>query len=218
MNKILIVEDDYKLSLELQKFLSNNSFKAMILKDFSSPIAEIMNNPVDLILLDINLPVMSGEAIIKELKPKLSTPVIIITSQNTDIDELLCLNYGADDFITKPFNLQVLLARINRLLKKNNNSLLTFADLKIDLSNSTISNNTKKLVLTRNELKILTYLVNHLNEIVARDALMDYLWNNDAFVDDNTLTVNIKRLRDKLAKFNKAEHLETRRGQGYILS
>jgi DNA-binding response OmpR family regulator len=217
MNKILIVEDDHKLSLELQKFLNNNNYDTQVLNDFTDPLTSIMNAAVDLILLDLNLPIMNGEVIIKELKPKLTIPVIIITSQNTDIDELLCLNYGADDFITKPFNLQVLLARINRLLKKSSNSMLSYADLKINLADSTISDHNQKIILTRNELKILTYLVNHLKVIVTRDDLIDYLWNNDAFVDDNTLTVNIKRLRDKLAKFNKADCLETRRGQGYIL-
>lgn len=217
MAKILIVEDDEKLRKELKTFLVNNGYEVNTLNEFNDSINKIMDIPSDLILLDINLPYLNGEVIVNSLKEKIKTPVIIITSQNSDIDELLCLNYGADDFVTKPFNLQVLLARINRLLKVDISDILKYNDLEVNLLNSTMKYDNKVMELSKNEIKILGYLIKNKGHIVNRDDLMDYMWNTNEFVDDNTLTVNVNRLRTKLEEIGVIGAIETRRGQGYIL-
>jgi DNA-binding response OmpR family regulator len=217
MAKILIVEDDEKLRKELKTFLVNNGYEVNTLDEFNDSINKIMDIPSDLILLDINLPYLNGEVIVKSLKEKIKTPVIIITSQNSDIDELLCLNYGADDFVTKPFNLQVLLARINRLLKVDISDILKYNDLEVNLLNSTMKYDNKVMELSKNEIKILGYLIKNKGHIVNRDDLMDYMWDTNEFVDDNTLTVNVNRLRTKLEEIGVIGAIETRRGQGYIL-
>jgi DNA-binding response OmpR family regulator len=215
--KIEIIEDDEKLRVELQKLLNNNGFKASYLTDFSDVVTTIVNGDMDLILLDINLPYLNGEIICKELKQKINVPIIIITSQNTEMDELISLNYGADDFITKPFNTQILLARINRLLKSGSSEVLKYHDLTVNIMSSTMNYNDSVMELSRNELMILTYLIKHKETIVSRDELMDYLWDTNEFVDDNTLTVNINRLRLKLTNIGYKDAIKTRRGQGYIL-
>ena len=217
MAKILIVEDDEKLRNELKTFLINNGYEVDTLTEFNDTINSILNKQTDLILLDINLPYLNGEVIVKSLKQNVKTPVIIITSQNSDIDELLCLNYGADDFVSKPFNLQVLLARINRLLKEEVSDFLRYNDLEVNLLNSTMKYNSNVMELSKNELKILGFLIKNKGHIVSRDDLMYYMWNTNEFVDDNTLTVNVNRLRSKMEEIGIVGAIETRRGQGYIL-
>ena len=217
MAKILIVEDDEKLRNELKTFLINNGYEVDTLTEFNDTINSILNKQTDLILLDINLPYLNGEVIVKSLKQNVKTPVIIITSQNSDIDELLCLNYGADDFVSKPFNLQILLARINRLLKVDVSDVLRYNDLEVNLLNSTMKYNNNIMELSKNELKILGFLIKNKGHIVSRDDLMDYMWNTNEFVDDNTLTVNVNRLRSKMEEIGIVGAIETRRGQGYIL-
>ena len=153
-----------------------------------------------------------GEYICKEIRKQSNVPIIIITSRDSEVDELLSINYGADHYITKPFNIHILLAKTNALLRRSNmekeQDKINAQDYIINLSNSTI---------TKNELKILKYLTEKRDKIVSREELMDYLWESESFIDDNTLTVNITRLRNKLEKLDLKELLETKRGQGYIL-
>lgn len=222
MPKILIVEDDEKLRNELEIFLSNNGYEAQTLKDFKNTINKILEINPDLLLLDINLPEADGEYICKELRKKSDMPIIIVTSRESEIDELLCINYGADHYITKPFNIQILLAKINSLLRRAN--MLGEASEKIDAkdfilnnSKSTIEKDGKIVELTKNEYKILNFLVQNREKIVSRDDIMECLWDSESFIDDNTLTVNITRLRNKLGELGLKELLETKRGQGYIL-
>ena len=218
MSKILIIEDEEKLRNELKDFLSHNGYEVEIITNFDNVIDSTLNLNVDLILLDINLPIVSGEYICKELRKSISTPIIIVTSRNTEMDELISINYGADDFITKPYNSQILLARINRLINRNNfEDIISFNNIKINVSSSLLIRNDNKIDLSRNELKILVYLVKNKNKIVSRDELMDYLWEMDEFIDDNTLTVNINRLRSKLEIVGLKDKLVTKRSQGYIL-
>ncbi|MEG1008349.1 MAG: response regulator transcription factor [Clostridia bacterium] len=220
MYKILIIEDDEKLRNELKIFLENNGYISEYITDFS--INNILHNfNYDLILLDLNLPNIDGYYICKEIRKNYSIPIIIITSKNTDIDELTSINIGADDFITKPFNTQILLARINTILKRVNNvdnNLIIFNNIKLDLLKSYITNNEKSIELTKNELKILHCMFKNKDKIVTREELMEYLWDSEMFVDDNTLTVNINRLRKKLEEIDVFNLIETRRGHGYILN
>ena len=221
MQKILIIEDDEKLRNEIEIFFNNNGYKAESLKKFDNTIQDIINANPDLILLDINLPSADGQYICKEIRKQSNVPIIIITSRNDEIDELLSINYGADHYITKPFNIQILLAKTSSLLRRSNmgniQDKINAQDFTINLSNSTISKNDKEIELTKNEIKILKYLTEKRNKIVSREEIMDYLWESESFIDDNTLTVNITRLRNKLEELNLKELLETKRGQGYIL-
>ena len=222
MKKILIVEDDEKLRNELEIFLNNNGYKAQTLKEFKDTINKILEINPDLLLLDINLPEADGEYICKELRKKSEMPIIIVTSRESEIDELLCINYGADHYITKPFNIQILLAKIGSLLRRTNaigetNQKIDAKDFILNTSKSTIERNDKIVELTKNEYKILHFLVQNREKIVSRDDIMECLWESESFIDDNTLTVNITRLRNKLEEVGLKELLETKRGQGYIL-
>lgn len=220
MNSILIVEDDEKLRTELGIFLGNNGYSIKYMDKFDNTISEILNSKCDLILLDINLPGCDGQYICKEIRKTSDIPIIIITSRDTELDELISINYGADDFVAKPFNLQILLARIASILKRVNktgNEKINCNEFILNTSKSTIEKENKEVELTKNEFKILYYLVSKRNKIVSRDEIMTYLWEGEMFVDDNTLTVNINRLRKKLQDIDLKDIIETKRSQGYIL-
>ncbi len=222
MQKILIVEDDEKLRDELEKFLNNNGYQAKSLKAFDNTITDILKINPDLILLDINLPGADGEFICKEIRKQSNMPIIMVTSRDNELDELISLNYGADHYITKPFNIQILLAKISSLLRRTNmsvenNNRIDAKDFILNMSKSTIEKAGKSIELTKNEYRILKYLVENREKIVSREDIMECLWDSESFIDDNTLTVNITRLRSKLEELGLKELLETRRGQGYIL-
>lgn len=220
MQKIFIVEDDEKLRSELEIFLNNNGYIAKSLYEFNNCIEQIINSESDLILLDINLPFNDGQYICKEIRKNSNVPIIMITSRVSDIDELISINYGADDYITKPFNTQILLARIASILKRVNNTAMAKInanDFVLNISESKLERGEIQVELTKNERKIIQCLLNKRNNIVSREEIMEYLWNTNEFVDDNTLTVNIARVRNKLEEIGLKEILETKRGQGYIL-
>lgn len=221
MQKILIVEDDEKLREELEIFLKNNGYQAQSLKKFDDTIQEILEINPDLLLLDINLPNVDGEYVCKEIRKQSQMPIMMITSRDNELDELICINYGADHYITKPFNIQILLAKIASLLKRtssqNAQDKMDCKDFILNLSKSTIERGEQVIELTKNEFKILKYLAENRDKIVAREEIMDVLWETESFIDDNTLTVNITRLRNKLEELDLKELLETKRGQGYIL-
>ena len=222
MYKIMIVEDDVTIRDELKNLLNRYGYEVGITDDFSNVVNHIEQNNYDLILLDVNLPVFDGYHICREIRKNLDIPIIIVTSRDSEIDELMSINLGADDFITKPYNTQILLARISSILKrihkKNDSSeILKYKELTLDLSNGSISYNNKYCELTKNELRILAYLIKNQKSIVSRDILMETLWNSDIFVDDNTLSVNVTRLRKKLEDIGIKDAIETRRGLGYIM-
>lgn len=222
MKKILIVEDDEKLRDELEKFLNKNGYKAKTLKTFEKTIQDILNINPDLVLLDINLPFFDGEYICKEIRKQSQIPIIIITSRDNELDELLSINYGADHYITKPFNIQILLAKIASLLRRTNMEVrnqdkIDCKEFILNTSKSTIEKAENVVELTKNEFKILKYLAQNREKIVSREEIMECLWDSESFIDDNTLTVNITRLRNKLEELNLKELLITKRGQGYML-
>ena len=222
MQKILIVEDDEKLRNELEIFLNNNDYQAESLKSFDNTIADILKINPDLILLDINLPGVDGEYICKEIRKQSNMGIIIVTSRDNELDELVSINYGADHYITKPFNIHILLAKINTLLRRTNNSndskdKINAKDFILNVANNTILKDDKTIDLTKNEYKILRYLIDNRGKIVSREDLMDCLWESESFIDDNTLSVNITRLRTKLEELGLQDLIETKRGQGYIL-
>lgn len=222
MAKILIVEDDRKIREELELFLNKHGFEAIGLVDFQNMIPDILAQNADLLLLDINLSMVDGEYICKEIRKVSNIPIIIVTSRDNEIDELLSLNNGADQYVTKPYNIQILLAKINALLKRSQNkdtnqNKIDCKEFILNVSKSMIEAENKQIELTKNESKILYYLVQKRGQIVSREEIMSYLWDSESFIDDNTLTVNMKRLRNKLQEIGKADMIETKRGQGYLL-
>lgn len=222
MEKIIIIEDDEIIREELKNFLSKYGYEIVAPTSFDNVVQFILNENANLVLLDINLPIFDGYYICREVRKKSDIPIIIVTSRDSDMDELMSMNLGADDFVTKPYNTQILLARIAALLKRSGSStatsnILTYKDFQLNLSNATIIYNEKEIELTKNEVKILSYLINHKGEIVSRELLMEYLWSTEYFVDDSTLTVNITRLRKKLEEIGIENVIETRRGLGYIM-
>lgn len=223
MAKICIVEDDKKIREELTVFLTKNGYEVEVLTTFEDMKANILQSKSDLILLDINLPIVDGYFLCKEIRKESDVPIVIVTSKNTEIDELMSMNLGADDFITKPYNTQILLARIESILKRTSKTspslqnIVEYRGVRVNIARSTLEVGEQVIELTKNELKILNYLIEKRGNIVSRDALMTYLWDSEMFVDDNTLTVNINRVRRKLEEFGIDHYIETRRGQGYIV-
>ena len=219
MKKIMIVEDDEVIKDELSELLKNSSYLVESVKNFEKAKEEIFKYNPDLILLDINIPYLNGELLLKEIRKESSVPVIMVTSKSGEIDEALSITYGADDYITKPYNPTILLLRIQNIFKRinQNNNALKYKDIIVDLNKSELKKDDKVLVLTKNEMIIFSYLLNNKEKIVSRDELMTYLWNNEEYINDNALTVNISRIRSKLSNFGYENIIETRKGQGYIL-
>lgn len=219
MKRILIIEDDQTISKELQQLLNTAGYNASILKEFSNAKEEILKSNADLLLMDINIPVMNGELLLKELRKETDVPIIMVTSRNMESDEVLSMSYGADDYITKPYNPNILLLRIGAILKrvKESSDIISYKELSINTKKGIIKKEEKEVVLTKNEIIILNYLLMNQNRIVKRDELMTDLWNNNEYINDNALTVNISRLRAKLNELGYNDAIETRKGIGYLL-
>ena len=217
--KILIVEDDIELRKELKVLLDNNGYQGIILDDFKNSLSRILEINPDLILLDIKIPYLNGQQLLKKLREVSNVPVIMVTSKDSEIDEILSYSYGVDDYITKPYNPTILLLHIEAIFKRlqKNEPKLEYHGVKINLLESTLEKEDMSLLLSKNEMSIFYYLVINQGKIVTRDDIMNYLWGTDKFIDDNTLTVNMTRLRKKIAKIGLVDVIETRRDQGYIL-
>ncbi|MGN0318594.1 MAG: response regulator transcription factor [Lachnospira sp.] len=224
MKKIMIVEDDKAISVELKELLDNSGYEASELSDFRNACDEIIASAPDLVLLDINIPYMNGEMLLKQLRSQSDVPVIMVTSRDSEADEVLSMSYGADDYITKPYNPTILLLRINALFKrldsKSDNSKITYRGMEIFAHKGVITFNNGKdeITLSKNEMTIFMYLLSNRDRIVSRDELMTELWNNEEYLNDNALTVNISRLRARFKEMGLDDVIETRKGQGYILS
>lgn len=221
MNKVFIIEDDVKINEQLGSFLKRYGYEVATSFDFENIVDIALEEKPKIILLDINLPVFDGYYICKEIRKQSNVPIIVVTSRDTEMDELISMNLGADDFITKPYNTAILLARIESIIRRvyGNNSMeiYEYNGLRYNLSTSEMEYEGNKSDLTKNESRILYTLIKNKGKIVSRSELMKYLWQNDEFVDDNTLTVNINRLRKKMEEIGANNMLTTKRGQGYIL-
>jgi len=217
MKKIMIVEDDKTISKELFYLLKNSDYDAYILENFKNAKDEIIKSNSDLILLDINIPFLNGELLLKEIRKESHIPVIMVTSKSNESDEVISYSYGADDYITKPYNPTILLLKINALLKRcdMNKATISYKDLTFDIGKGIVKNNNKEAVLTKNEIIIFHMLLSNKDRIVSKDELMTELWNNDEYINENALTVNISRLRSKLAEMGYSNIIETRKGIGY---
>lgn len=199
--------------------LDYNGYQGIILQNFKDTLEEILEIEPDLILLDIKIPYLNGQQLLKKLREVSTIPVIMVTSKDSEIDEILALSYGADDYITKPYNPTILLLHIEAVFKRlhKNETKLLYHDIKVDLMKSTLKNENQELILSKNEMGIFYFLLMNQGKIVTRDDIMNYLWGTDKFIDDNTLTVNMTRLRKRLEKIGLYNVIETRRDQGYIL-
>lgn len=221
MKKILIIEDDKTISDELKILLDDNGYDSYQLFNFHQVTKKIIEFDPDLVLLDIVLPGTNGQTILKEIRKESNLPVIMLTSKTGDINEIMSMSYGADDYITKPYNPTLLLLRIETLFRhlddQGSNDQIEYNQMTINLLKSTLTYKDNEIILSKNELTILYYLIKNHGKIVSRDELIDHLWDYSDFVDDNTLTVNINRLRKKMKNLGILDSIETRRKQGYIL-
>ncbi|EGT3615913.1 response regulator transcription factor [Clostridium perfringens] len=221
--KVFIIEDEEKIREELTKFLEKYGYTVGSSNDFENIVDISLEYEPSIILLDINLPYYDGYYICREIRKRSEVPIIVVTSRQSEMDELMSMNLGADDFVTKPYNTQILLARMASIIKRTYSSLegegeiLEHRGLKYNISTSEVSFNGKNVELTKNESKILNVLIKNKGKIVSRDDIIKALWQTNEFIDDNTLTVNVNRLRRKIEGIGAEEYLQTKRGQGYIL-
>lgn len=218
----MIIEDNEQLQNEIGNLLMINGYSVLKVKEFNNIPQIVKEKKPELILLDINLSNDDGFKICTEIRSFSKVPIIFVTSRNTNIDELMAITLGGDDFITKPYNTQILLARINSLIKRaypndSNLDIIQYNELKLNILTSTIEYNENSEELTKNELKILYYLLINKGKIISRVEIMEYLWDSSMFVNDNTLTVNITRIRNKIEEIGLKDFIKTKRGQGYII-
>lgn len=219
--KILIVEDNEKIRNELSALLRKYNYDVVAPDEFGDIFHEVEMEKPHLILLDINLPIFDGFYICREIRKNSNIPIIVVTSRDSDMDELMSMNCGADDFVTKPYHTQILLARIESILRrvyKTGEAVeVIYNNIVLNLARSVVSSCGNEAELSKNELRILHLLLKHPQTIVSRDDIMDDLWQSDEFVDDNTLTVNINRLRKKLESIGVNDFIITKRGLGYMV-
>ena len=219
MSKIYIVEDDDAIRTELVLALERNGYEALACTTFDHVVDDVLEASPDLVLLDLSLPQTDGQFICRELRSHSDVPIIVLTSRTTEVDEVMSMTLGADDFIPKPYSLLVLIARMQALLRRSSSAqgktVLRHGGLELDVARSRALYEGSEVELTKNELRILSLLMRHAGTIVSREAIMRDLWNSDTFIDDNTLTVNINRLRAMLDKIGVHGYLTTHRGQGY---
>ena len=221
MKRILVVEDDIVIRDEIVTLLGNNGYDVIVVYDFSNIASTAKECSPHLVLLDINLPIQDGYKVCSTIRNFSNVPIVFVTSRNTDMDELNGIMIGGDDFITKPYNVPILLARIATILKRvysdDEKEYITYKEIKLFIEAGKVEYNGTTAELTKNETRIMSCLIKHRGKIVSRADLIEYLWDNQMYVDDNALSVNITRLRSKLEQIGVVEFIRTRHGQGYMV-
>ena len=220
MFKIIIVEDDKEIREELKILLQNSGYEVELITEFENVDKKIIDSQVHLVLLDINLPNKSGYEICSKIRTQSKIPIIFVTSRNNSMDELKGIMLGGDDYIEKPYNVPILLARIQNLLnrtysKENKDSKIEYKGIILDVLKSSIKRQNKEIELTKTELKTLYYLLTNKDKIIPRADIINYLWDNEVYADDNSLSVVITRIREKLKELGIDNFIETKRGRGY---
>ena len=219
--KILVIEDDPTIQTQLKNLLSYNGYEVEAVTDFSKVMEQLKAFAPHLILLDIKLPGTSGFEICSQIRTFSQIPIIFVTSNNTDMDELNSILLGGDAFITKPYNTAILLAKIASLLRRAYGSgqteVQTWNGVDLHLEGGFIEYKGQKADLTKNEIKILYYLFKNAGKICPRSDIVDFLWDNQLYVDDNALSVNITRIREKLSSIGLEGFIKTKHRQGYTL-
>ncbi|WP_010624298.1 response regulator transcription factor [Companilactobacillus versmoldensis] len=223
MAKIMIIEDDPSIAKLIQENLSKWQIESFAVKEFDDIMTQFDDYQPDLVLLDINLPIKDGYYWNQEIRKVSKIPIIIISSRNSNMDQIMAMNMGADDFVEKPFSIDILIAKINALLRRtydfsqDTSDIIEHNGLKLNLSDGTVEINDNKIDLSKNEYKLLQRLLKDQGKIVSREQLLNFMWDDERFVDDNTLTVNINRLRSKFEKNGLSNYIVTKVGQGYLI-
>lgn len=217
----MIVEDDPDIRDELTLLLKNEGYCPLPVIDFTDISKQVAQNCPNLILLDIGLPGRDGFSLCASIRKSINVPIIFVTSRDSSLDEVRALSLGGDDYITKPYSVPVLFARIKAVLRRDNgvleHDIIEVKGVRLNLAKGTISTKIGTAALTRNEQQILLCLMEHAGEIVSRIDLIEVLWDNKIYIDDNTLSVNVTRLRGKLEGLGQPDLIKTRRGMGYQL-
>ena len=222
MYKIMIVEDDTVIANQISKFLLTWDYHVEIANDFRNIINEFSRINPDIILMDLTLPYKNGYYWCEQIRKISRVPIMFISSASDNMNIVMAMNAGADDYISKPFDLNVLVAKLQAMLRRTYDfvsqvNYLEHEDVRLNTSNSVVSYKDKSIELTKNESKILKILLEHKGKIVERDTLMEYLWQTDCYVDDNTLSVNVNRLRKTLEQIDVHDFIKTKKGIGYII-
>lgn len=222
MYNITIIEDDPEIREELKILLQNSGYKINLITNFENVEKQVLECETHLVLLDVNLPNKNGYEICSKIRSKSNIPIIFVTSRNNSMDELKGIMLGGDDYIEKPYNVPILLARIQNILNRTyqneqKESKIEYKGIILDILKSTIKYQNKEIELTKTEVKTLYYLLQNKDIIVPRADIINYLWDNEVYADDNSLSVIITRIREKLKELGIENFIETKRGQGYKL-
>lgn len=221
MYKIMIVEDDEVIANTLKKHLARWDFAVVVVRDFQNVLNEYLREQPDLVLLDVYLPFYNGYHWCAKIRELAQVPIVFISSANENMNIVMAMNMGGDDFINKPFDLNVITAKIQAILRRSysfakESYALVFQDILLDLATGEVTYQDLKLELTKNEVKIMELFFQKPQTIITREELMNFLWDDCQFVDDNTLSVNINRLRKKLETIGLNDLIKTRKGMGYL--
>ena len=222
MREILLVEDDLDLARELSLALNKWGFTVYRIERFDNILKEFLEKKPMLVIMDVNLPYFDGFYWCEKIRDVSKVPIIFLSSRDSNMDVIMGMNNGGDDYITKPFSVEVLISKINALLRRSydyvsSDSLLYYDDIILDTEKCILKRGDKSIELTKNELKILSLLIKNKDKVVSRDKIMMSLWDDDEFVNDNTLTVNITRLRNKLKYIGIEDFIKTKKGLGYMV-
>ena len=223
MYSIMIIEDDKKITELIQKTLQRYGYKTYVVEDFSNIKGEFIKNNPSLVLLDINLPFYDGFYWCRDIRTVSNVPIIFISARNSDMDQVMAIENGGDDYIAKPFSYDLLLAKIKGVIRRvygsyaESNEVQEVSGLFLHTNQNIVEFNEKKIELSKKEFQLLHALLKNLNKIVSRETLLEVLWNDTEFVDDNTLSVNITRLRKRLEELGINGAIETKRSQGYMM-
>lgn len=220
--RILVVEDDKTIAEEISTYLRTWDFEVSLISDFSAVMEEFGAFSPHLVLMDVSLPFFNGYHWCTQIRKLSQIPIIFLSSASDNMNIVMAMNMGGDDFIAKPFDLQVLSAKIQAMLRRSysyqgQNELQECKGVMLNTSNGVMDIAGQKVELTKNEFRMLQLLFSHKGEIVTREALMTHLWDSDCFVDDNTLAVNMTRLRKKLSEYEKEDLIITKKGIGYLV-
>ncbi len=222
MKEILLVEDDLDLSKELSLSLNKWGFKVALIENFHSILKEVVDTKPQLVIMDVNLPYYDGFYWCEKIREVSKVPILFLSSRDSNMDLIMGINKGGDDYITKPFSIEVLITKINALLRRTydytgNDSIIYYKGAVLDIEKCMFKYEDNTIELTKNEIKILSVLIKSKGKVVSRDKLMMSLWNDDEFVSDNTLTVNITRLRNKIKEVGLDDFIKTKKGIGYMV-
>lgn len=220
--KIFIIEDDEIIAGSVKKHLEKWGYEVRCAENFKDVLKEVLNYEPELILLDISLPFYNGFFLCNEIRKHTKVPIIFISSADDNMNIVMAMDMGGDDFVAKPFDLTVLTAKINAMIRrsysyKGSVNLLEAQGVRLNLSSTVVSFSDKNQELTKNEFKILQILMENPGKIISRDTIMTHLWESDSFIDDNTLTVNITRIRKKLSRIGVEDFIKTKKGIGYFI-